>query len=250
MDPTTSPMEIGRTPDSSIGRKIGEPGGRIGSSGELAWSLKQADVFRELPTEALAGLARVGMLRNYAKGMMITPLETEGIFLVLTGVVKLLLISTSGREVEVERYAGGRPFELAGTAAKSGGSIIAVAEEQADVYAAPREQFLNRLAPCPRALISVTTLLGDARSMDLQLVEELAFCRVKARVAHKVAELGRSDPNGRVTCTRAALAAMTATREEEVTRALRELREAGLIAFAPYGRELRVVDPDKLASLV
>lgn len=210
--------------------------------------LQQADVFRDLPLVDLRDLAPVLRRRSYRRGALIEALEDDAIFLVALGSVRLSLPSADGREVTVDHCFPGEVFELDGRGYPQDATVGLATAHDTRIYALPWSQFLEIVAFRPGAAASLATLFRQGRLEDRRLIRELAFYNVKTRLAHKLSELARVDPDHIVQYTRAALAAMIGTREDEVSKVLRQFRESGLVAYEPHSRGIRVSAIGPLAS--
>jgi CRP-like cAMP-binding protein len=79
-------------------------------------------------------------------------------------------------------------------------------------------------------------------------LEDLALRPVRARLAHELAHLASENHTGWVSATHDELAARIGSKQVEVTRGLRALRDEQLIASEPHCRGITVLDPAELAS--
>lgn len=76
---------------------------------------------------------------------------------------------------------------------------------------------------------------------------DLMTRRVEVRVAHGLVRL--AGPRDAVDLTRCQLATVVDASREEVGKALKRLRAAGLIAYEDNGRRFRLLDKTGLATL-
>ncbi len=198
--------------------------------------------FGALPREARELLAHRSAVRTYDQGALVFTQgeQARGLFLVVTGAVRLYQSSEEGKE-QVLHYA--RPGEsFNDVAAFDGGPCpaSALAVERTTLLFVPREVLLEVLQRYPQAALSaLETLAGRLREVA-RLVEALSLKNVTARVAAVLLRL--SDVGDPIPLpTRQELAAMAGTVREVATRALTTLEGKGLIRIGP-GRLVTILN--------
>lgn len=215
-------------------------------------SLQRAAVFRGLEAEDLETLAAIAACRRYMRGDVIC-LQGESddtLFVLVRGGIRLLLLGPLGQELTLLRRRSGDVFEL-GTvdAVWPDDTVAEVLVDGTLIYALPWHPFLELVAARPRAVASLAALLRTRRAEEHALLRELAFYTMKARLAHRLADLASASTGWVVSETREALAGMIGSRAEEVTRALHQLRDEGLVDFRPHcHRRIAVLDQARLGS--
>lgn len=223
--------------------------------------LRGAAIFRHLEAHSLAELAAHARRRVYVRGEIIAGLGAdpssftyaggadEALHLVGGGRVRLYRLSREGREVTLAVLHAGDAvgLDLPGHAVGATGLVEALLDGTV-IYSLPRREALRALAAHPEALLGALELAGRRTAEAYDRIEELACHSVKERLARTLARLA---PPGQpvVMATRDDLAALVGASREEVSRALRQLRDLGLVAIQPHRRGILVRDRDRLASL-
>ncbi len=215
-------------------------------------SLQQAEIFRRLAEEDLKPLIALAQQHRYRRGQLISRRteQEDGIFVIVRGGVRLCLVSPGGQELELFRRRSGDVFELGGLDPALPDEIVAEAlVDDTVIYVIPWLRFLTIVSVRPDAASSLAILMLHRCAEERALLRELAFYTMPARLARKLVELARGNGLHLVTETHEALASMIGTRREEVTKALRHLRDAGLVSFRYHGRQgILVLDLDRLAA--
>jgi CRP-like cAMP-binding protein len=220
------------------------------SADEIA-ALRQAVIFRDVREEDLHPLAEVGERRTYGRGAIIEVPDdgSDVIFIVVRGEARVYLLSSEGREITLFTRQPGGIFDLKELGEEL--SDYAVAEAMVSetvVYTIQWSYVLELVAFDLGAVGSLAALLREGMLQHQRLISELAFYNTRSRLAHKLADLADRDPAHIVTTPREELAAMIGTRPEEVSRALRDLLEEGLVFYRLHGRAIGVLDPVRLAE--
>ena len=159
--------------------------------------------------------------------------EASRAFLVISGLFRLFLVSGDGRQVTI-RY--GRPSDVLGTALVVGGPLDVRAQTLAPSTILGID--VGRLEEAARRDAAVAYALSQelSRRLDetLQQMAINAFGSVKQRVASQLLELAttknRSDARLSARLSQQELADAVGSVREVVSRALRDLRAAGIVA--------------------
>jgi CRP-like cAMP-binding protein len=212
--------------------------------GEFVARLSPADV---------AELMRRGRRRQYPQGASLY-LEGEScstVIVVLSGRVKVLSLTEEGEEVLLAvRGPGALLGELSAVdGAPRSASIAAL--EPVVALVVPTKAFVDFLRSHGDAAIALLQLItGRLRDADRKRVEVAAF-DIPARVARRLVELadrfGEPDARGvriAVALSQDELAGYVGASREAVAKALRVLRDRGLVSTGR--RTLTVLDPDGL----
>jgi CRP-like cAMP-binding protein len=81
------------------------------------------------------------------------------------------------------------------------------------------------------------------------IISELAFCTVRARLAHNLWHLSRGTADQTLRVGREELAGMVGTTASEVTKQLHHLRDEGMVEFRDHQpRKIMVLDREALAA--
>ena len=194
---------------------------------EAASAIEGIPYLRTLPPGERAALVRFCAFRALGDGELLfaegdTP---PGIFLIVSGRIKLVRSSPDGREQVLHEEGAGAT--LAEVPVFDGGGCVgsAVTVGGARVFMVP------------------------SGALFATLVEDLSLRAVTARVAgYLLRESARSgDAAWQLPVTRAQLAAHVGTVREQVSRVLSRLSKAGIVEI--HGRQIRIVDPRRLRAI-
>jgi len=212
---------------------------------------KRRTLLGYLTPDELEQLSGVALRRSYSAGEYIDGVDDakDALYIVLRGQVRLLFLSSAGREITLGYRGEGEFFEL--VIEQEGDDDVLVAEAAMDevlVWIVAWDDLLGAVVAQRDALLGLALLFREGLIEERRLVRELAFRNTRARVARYVAELGRRSADRTIRVTREEIAAAVGCRPEEVTKVLRHLRGLGLIQYAPYGRVIVIDDLDGLVA--
>jgi CRP/FNR family transcriptional regulator len=215
---------------------------------ERVAALRHAVIFRDLLHEDLLLLARAAQRRSYGRRGIIEPSEeSDTIYVVACGRVRLYLISDEGRELTLFTRREGQLFELAAVGDELPGEAIAEASESDTiVYALPWSNFLEIVAFRPGAVGSLAELLREGLLQERRLIAELAFHNMRRRLGRQLVLLTEHCDDAILSVSREELAAHVGTRPEEVSRALRQFLDEQLIYYRPHGRTIAIINKERL----
>jgi CRP/FNR family transcriptional regulator len=167
-------------------------------------------------------------------------------FVLLSGAVRVDKSSPDGREYTLHRIQPGQMFAEAAIFDGSTYPASCIALEEAEVASVPKEEFLRLVAASPEiAMKIIGGLSGLLRDFAAQL-EALSLKDVLARLAEYINRQAaiHGATEFELPSSKAELAAALGTISETLSRSLRKLREAGVIAMD--GRRIRVLDAKRL----
>ena len=212
--------------------------------------LKQLPIFVELDDVAIARLAERCVARTVSAGhVLFTAGEAcRGLYIVERGRVRIYRTSPEGKEQVLHVEGAGRP--VAELPLFDGGPYPASAMtiEETRLVFLPRPDFEYLYRTHPDIAHAIIRGLGARLRHLVQVTETLAFRDVAARLAMWLA--GHAEQSGKVTPrgvevtlrrTQEELSLELGTARESVSRAMKQLREKGLIE--PLGRN-RILIPD------
>ena len=211
-------------------------------------ALQQIPYLRSLPAVERTSLARVSRIRKLSRGafLFVEGDAPQGIFLILTGRIKLVRTSDEGREQVLHEEGAG--VTLAEVPVFDGGGYVgsAIAVEDAEVLCVPKDALLPALDRCPGSALAVIRILAARIRKLAAVVEDLSLRAVTERIAAYLLRETTVAVSDRILlpATRDELAAHVGTVREQASRALSELRAAGVIEID--GREVRVTDRERL----
>lgn len=208
-------------------------------------------LFAYLSPRDLAQLAAIASLQTYRKGQLIFTEgdEADALWVLLKGQVKIFKVGPDGREQVLRIVRAGESFAEA--AALSRGQFPASAEATARATAVrfPAEGFLRLLDTNPQLATNMIVALSQLLRGFAALVDALALRDVPSRLARYLLDASlRADSDTVVLDVRkTVLAARLGTVSETLSRALRRLRERGLIAVD--GQRIALLDRAGLQRL-
>lgn len=205
---------------------------------ETAANLDGVPLLRDLSQKERDELARQCRFRRYAEGEHIIDGQAGGrdVFFVVSGMVRVVNYSPSGREVAFDDIPAGSFFgELA---ALDGGPRSAFVQAQspgATAAAMPHEVFIDLLMRQPRLGLEIMKRLARVirfsteRIMDLSTVG--ANNRVHAELLRLAEAVGMQDNNAVISPIphHADIASRVSTTRETVARVFSELTKAGML---------------------
>lgn len=211
---------------------------------ELA-ALDGVAVLAALPVEVKAALAAGASLRRFSRrGLLAAEGSVPGhVFVILSGRVRAVRRSVSGREVSLETFQGGNLL--------ADGVVVPErqllndweASEPCEVLAISRDVFLAQLAVVPALALTVATQILARLERSKHLAAGLALADVPGRVIGALRGLaqsqGEAGPDGVIINNRPTqqeMANSIGACRETVSRVVSDLARRGLIT--PRGRSL------------
>jgi CRP-like cAMP-binding protein len=215
----------------------------------LAW-LRRVPYLAGLPDADLARLADACALRDVPAGAAIFEegAPPTGIFLVVAGRVRVVRRSSRGREQVLHEDGPGATLGEVPVFDGEGYVGAAIAADPCTVLFVPRAPLLAHIEHAPAAAREVIAVLSRRVRRFAGLVADLSLRGATERVAaHVLREAERTgDDTVWLAQTRAQLAAHLGTVREEVSRALSELRDRGILEVE--GRRIRICDRRRLRA--
>jgi len=219
-----------------VDRRLGEALGRV----PLLSALNQ---------EQLDRLAASAVVEDYPRDLELFSVgETAHSFLlVLSGAVKVYALSPDGREHILHLVSEGG---LVGEGAVFGQGTYpasAMTVRESTVARFDRRRLVEALRDDPELALAMIAGLSQRLRQFVQVIEDLSLRDVTARLARFILQ-NSSDGECRLPGTKTQLAAQLGTVLEPLSRALRRLREAGLIQ--ERGGVLILLDGEGLQEIV
>lgn len=219
----------------------------------LTNALQQVPYFAELEPDALKGLAAQVRERKLEAGelFLMEGDACEGLYVVISGRVKVFKLSAEGKEQVLRILGPGRTFNDVPVfdGGPNPGSVAAM--EAASVCLIPRAQVLAMLEQHPKMAKAVIRLLASRLRALTLVIEDLSLRSVAARVAKLLLDCTRGHQTlvegGVGACARLTqhqIAAMTGSVREVVQRALKALEKEGAIRLERA--RVIVLDPKTL----
>ncbi|HSF80653.1 MAG TPA: Crp/Fnr family transcriptional regulator [Anaerolineales bacterium] len=173
--------------------------------------------------------------------------EPDTIALLISGVVRVYKIGETGREITLYRFGHGESCILTANAILSAQSFPAIAtvEKEAEAVLVPAESFRDWVRRYDPWREFVFDLLSSRLSSVMEIVDEVAFRRMDARVAALLHERGgQLNP---VQITHQEIASELGSSREVVSRILEDFASRGLLQL---GRgSVEILDFESLANI-
>jgi CRP-like cAMP-binding protein len=202
-------------------------------------ALRQIPLFADLGREDLAHVARVAVVRSYDRGevILLAGDPSGALHSVRTGLVKIFKTSPEGKEQVLRLIGPGSTFNEVPALDGGPNPASAAALEPSTVYVLGSTELRRLILERPAVAAAAVRSLAVALRHLVELVEELSFRRVTARVAKILLDQEAAVVQGRPPhrLTQQEMAAMAGTAREMVGRALKELGAAGAIEMR-HGR--------------
>jgi CRP-like cAMP-binding protein len=221
--------------------------GNNGST-DLVALFRDALGFKGLDDSQISEIAEKGSLRRFHRGEFIF---REGdpcrhFQLVASGLVKVSICASSGKQITYLLAVRGEPLNLVGPFTGSPRFLSAEAMKESSVVFVRREAFTSFAFKYPRVVINIISILGRALDSANSRIMDITENRVEERVLRVLHTLfHKFGPTLRFTSTE--IAELAGTTTESTLRSMGRLRELGLIGS---GRgEITILDPAKVAEL-
>jgi CRP-like cAMP-binding protein len=224
---------------------------------EIAASLDNVPLLKDLSQAARDELSRQCRFRRYAEGEHIIDGQSMGreVFFVVSGMVRVVNYSPSGREVAFDDIPAGAYFgELA---ALDGGPRSAFVQAQASgavAAALPPEVFIDLLLKNPKIALEIMRRLARVIRFSTERIMDLSTVGANNRVHAELLRLAQAaDRDGKQAVIspiphHADIASRVSTTRETVARVFSELTRAGMLQRGKTALVVR--DMDKLHELV
>lgn len=215
--------------------------------------LRKIPYFSGLDEGTLQELSRQIHQRTYRKGetVLLEGDPCEGLYLVVTGQVKVFKVSGEGKEHVLKIIGAGHTFNDVPVFDQGRNPASVTALETSGVAIVPRAAVCALIERHPRVAQAVIKLLASRLRALTLAIEDLAFRSVVARVAKLLLDCTRGTsilvegtPRACAPLTQQQIAAMTGSVREVVQRALKVLEREGAIRMERA--HVDVLDPEAL----
>lgn len=220
-------------------------------------ALRQVTLFAELPDDRVQELGQMVRRRTYHRGETIFHKGDpgNGLYLITSGQVKVLLPSEAGEEAVLAVLESGDFF---GELALFDGlprSATVVAVTNAEMLILHRDDFLSFVARNPEVTVALFGVLSRRLRATDELIEDAVFLDVPGRLAKRLLDL--AERHGRKTelgveidlkLTQQDLAAMVGATRESVNKHLGWMRDHRLIQLDR--QRIVLLRPDELRKRI
>lgn len=197
---------------------------------ELATALQDVPLFSALSSVQRAQLARSATTETHPRGTELFSVgeAADSFLLVLSGAVKVYLLSADGREHILHMAAAGDLVAEGAVFAQRAYPASAMATEDALVVRFKRDRLVALLREDPELALAMIAGLSRRLREFVLTIEDLSLRDVTARLARFLVE-NASAGFCKLPGTKTHLAAQLGTVLEPLSRSFRRLREAGFI---------------------
>lgn len=199
----------------------------------LAPVLRRVPLFAELSEAEIARLGDIARDRSYPRNSVILFEDDPGdaLYVVVTGLVKVVLIGEDGREVILSVLKEGDFFGEMSLIDDRPRSAHVIAMEDSSLVVLRREDFQHRIREAPGVALSMLKAMSRRLREADEKIGGLVLLDVNGRVAKLL--LSMADENDGVHITRRVthhtIAQMVGSSRETVSRTMRDLADRGLI---------------------
>lgn len=215
--------------------------------------IQHVPYFAELDPVLLRNLAGQVRQRTYRAGdvILLEGEPCEGLYVLLSGRVKVFKTSGEGREQVLRLLGPGRTFNDVPVFDGGSNPASVAALEASTVGQFPKAQILALVETHPKVARAVIRLLAARLRALTLMIEDLSLRSVVARVAKLLLDCTRGQetviegaPGGCARLTQQQIAAMTGSVREVVQRALKALERDGAVKLERA--RVLVLDPKAL----
>jgi cAMP-binding proteins - catabolite gene activator and regulatory subunit of cAMP-dependent protein kinases len=200
--------------------------------------LRSVNIFSGLSDSDLDGISAVCQTRKYPKNSMIILEEEMGdvVFIVKVGTVKITRVNDEGKEVILAMLGVGEVFGEMAVLDGESRSANALAQEDCEVVAINRQEFLNILKMNHKVSFNLMTEFAIRLRKSDQQIEALSLDDAEHRIGVSILNLAEEMGvirHGSVTVDNLPyqqdIANMAGTSRETVSRVMKMFEERGLI---------------------
>ena len=220
------------------------------SPDELARFLSSTQLFSELSGKALLELVRNCQRKKFPKGryLFIQGDPAEAAYIVHSGSIAIILISTDGRELLINEMLPGDCFGEVGVLTGLPRSTGAVARLNSEALVIPSAAFMALIDSEPKLARRALNTIAERLRASSERESALVFLDAEARLGRVLLQLDQQfSEEGYVTISQAELAQRTGMTRQTVAKALGKWRRAGWL-ITGRGR-IVVLDHGKLEQL-
>ncbi|MBI4569316.1 MAG: Crp/Fnr family transcriptional regulator [Planctomycetes bacterium] len=213
-------------------------GKKKGAAHGLTAFLREVPIFRELPPESLANVARILRRERYAKGRYLFREHEQGdtLYIVSSGLVRIEQASPSGRVKTLALFQPGSVFGEMAVLDQDTRSASAIAAEEAEIFVIGKQDFQEMLRQNPQMTMNILRVLCDRLRAANAQIQDLTFKSLPGRISSTIAKLaekfGVAVADGvmiNVRLTQQELADLVGTNRESVSKAISAYRKEGSV---------------------
>ena len=214
--------------------------------------LRASPFFSHIQEKTLKRILEKVSTKTYGRGQLIFQRgdAASAFFVVLSGKVKVRVISESGKEQVLHFYEAGSSFGEAAVLGQGNFPADAHVMEETRVARVPAEPFLAEIRQDPDFALQVMRSMSLRLVEFAQIIESLSIHEVKGRLAnylHQAQVAGGNGETFELPVSKGELSRLLGTTAESLSRTLRKLSEEGVISVK--GRRITILLADQLQQL-
>lgn len=213
--------------------------------------VRRVELFKQLDTIQLRRVSGLLREQHIAEGTAIFNQDDPGdcLYIILTGYVRIYLLSADGREITFRVYGSGDSFGEFAVLDGKPRSAGAIALSDVTSFVIYREDFLELMRTHFDLALAVIGVLTERLRFTTKMAENLAFLSASARIANTLTQLvarGTPSPDGlQIKLTQQELASYAGATREWTNKALRTFSNAGLLKVERSS--ITIIDEARLA---
>ena len=216
-----------------------------------AAALRRVPFLRDLDSRSVNELAGASRVVVVAKGedLFLEGDACRGMFLLLSGTMKVYRAASSGREQIIALESPGAVIAELPLLDGEAYPASCAAMEESRLLLVPRAAFEEMLRRKPELALGVLRVLGGRLRHLVALVDELSLLEVPQRLAKYLLDVrDRRGDEFTLSLSNQEIASRLGTVREIVSRNLHRLEQQGAIAIE--GRKIRILDEQALRDLI
>jgi CRP-like cAMP-binding protein len=225
-------------------------------SADQAYKLSEIALLSDLPRDALEILKKRCSWRNYAPQEQIIDRQstTRDVYFIVTGKVRVVNFSLSGREVAFDEIPAGAYFGETAAIDGEPRSATVVSLESTTVAIMSPEAFRGLLIEHPKVALSLMVRMATIIRTSNERIMDLSTLGANNRVYAEILRLAKDDvkddntANIRPTPIHGDIASRVSTTRETVARVLNDLGRKGLVKREKNA--LHILDMAHLSEMV
>ena len=210
-------------------------------------------LFEGLPEESLKDLADIVVSTIFIKGQIIFSEgdEGNGLYVVISGRVKIFKVSSEGKEQILHIFGLGEPFGEVPVFAGENFPAHAEALEESNIFFFPRGAFVGLIGRNPSLALNMLAVLSRRLRKFTVLIDDLSLKEVPGRLAAHLLYLSERKEGANdlvLDMSKGQLASLLGTIPETLSRILARMSREKLISSEGL-RRIRILNREGLEEL-
>jgi len=219
---------------------------------EIIKLIEEIPLFNGLPRAQIEKLARIVIEKTLKRGQTIFSEgdEASGLYVTLSGRVKVFKLSPDGKEQILHIIGQGEPFGEVPMFAGEYFPANAETIEETRILFFPRASFVELIRGEPSLAMNMLSILSKRLRQFARLIEDLSLKEVSGRLAAYLIYLSERDNKSdklELDIAKVQLASLLGTIPETLSRILGKMEGQGLIQV--QGRRIRLLERKALEDL-